>query len=149
MEKPEVFSSDETIVIRMLIGGVINLTGMDTTLDGELYFSGHPRLIDNQITVPDLDLTPGTVDTLLGLKLAFDRESIRDQARMALRLDVSERLALVKEKLSSELSFDDGLGCVRAQLLRSEITGIYPHQSFLRIYVSVNAQGSIYLPCRQ
>jgi hypothetical protein len=149
MYRPEVFASDETVVIRMMIGGLVKLGSIDTSLDGEIFFSGHPRLQDNQITVPDLDLTAGTVDALLALKLALDRDSIREQARSALRLDVSERIAAVKNKLSTELTFSDGLGCVRAELLRSEITGIYPHQSFLRIYVTVNGQGAIYLPCKR
>jgi uncharacterized protein DUF4403 len=149
LEKPQVYASDETLVIRLNLGGVAEAPGgVTTNLEGELYFSGHPRLADNQITVPDLELTTGTVDALLRLKFALDGNGIRDQARAALRLDVSERLAMVKDKLSKELSFNEGLGCVRAELLRSEITGIYPHQGFLRIYVTVNAQVSIYLPCR-
>jgi hypothetical protein len=149
LEKPQIYAADETLVIKLVLGGVADAPGgVTTSLDGELYFSGHPRLVDNQITVPDLEMTPGSVDALLRLKLSLDGNGIRDQARAALRLDISERLALVRDKLSKELTFSEGLGCVRAELLRSEISGIYPHQGFLRIYVTVNAQGSIYLPCK-
>jgi hypothetical protein len=149
LEKPQVFSSGESLVIKLMLGGDLEVAGIETALEGELYFAGHPRLVDNQITIPDLELTPGTVDSLLGLKILLDGGSIRDQARAALRLDVSERLNAVKEKLSTELTFKDGLGCARAELLRSEITGIHPHASFLRIYVTINAQGSIYFPCKR
>ncbi|HLL54256.1 MAG TPA: DUF4403 family protein, partial [Myxococcaceae bacterium] len=149
LEKPEVYPSDDTIVIRMRLGGTAEIAGFPTTLGGELYFSGHPQVIDNQITVPDLDITPGTADELVKLKFALDYTSIRDQARNALRVDVSERLAAVREKLSTELSFDEGNGCVRAQVLRTEVTGIYPHPSYLRIYTQVDAQASIYMPCKR
>lgn len=149
LEKPQIYSSGESLVIKLMLGGDLEVAGMATDLEGELYFSGHPRLVDNQITIPDLELTPGTVDSLLGLKVLLDGGSIRDQARAALRLDISERLNAVKDKLSTELTFKDGLGCARADLLRSEITGIHPHASFLRIYVTINAQSSIYLPCKR
>jgi hypothetical protein len=148
LEKPEVFSAEETVIIRMMLGGTVDIGDMTASLGGELYFSGHPRLADNQITVPDLELTSGSLDALTQLKFALDGGSIRDQARQALRLDVSERLALVRDKLSTQLSFNEGAGCVRAELLRAEVTGIYPHQSFLRIYVTASAQGSVYLPCK-
>ena len=149
LEKPEVYPSDDTIVIRMTLGGKAAVAGFPTTLSGELFFSGHPHVIDNQISVPDLDITPGTADELVKLKFALDYTSIRDQARQAMRVDISERLAAVKEKLSTELSFDEGNGCVRAQVLRSEVTGVYPHPSFLRIYTQVDAQTSLYLPCKK
>ncbi|MCK6548728.1 DUF4403 family protein [Myxococcota bacterium] len=149
LHQPEVFASDETLVIKLSVGGFVEVAGATTSLEGELYFSGHPRLQDNQITVPDLELTPGTLDALLGLKVAMDGGSIRDQARQAMRLDISERLQAVKDKLSTELSFSEGLGCARAELLRAEVTGIHPHASFLRIYLAVHAQGSLYVPCKR
>jgi len=148
LEKPAVYPSDDTVVIRMVLGGKAQVAGIDMTLSGELYFAGHPHVIDNQITVPDLEITPGTANELVKLKFALDYASIRDQARDAIRVDVSERLAAVKNKLSTELSFDEGNGCVRAQVLHTEVTGIYPHPSFLRIYTQVDAQVSMYLPCK-
>ena len=69
--------------------------------------------------------------------------------RQALRVDVSARPAALKDKLSTELSFAEDLGCVRGQVLRSEVTGVYPHPSFLRIYVQVDAQVGLYLPCKK
>jgi len=149
LEKPSVFPSNEQLVVRLNLGGFVKgLMGMKTPVEGELFLTGHPEVIDNQITIPDLELTPGSADSLLQLKFALDSKTIRNQAQQALRLDVSERLNLVKDKLTKELSFSDGLGCVKAELLRSEITGIYPHQSFLRIYVTVHAQAGIFIPCR-
>lgn len=148
MEKPQVYPSDDTVVIRMQLGGKARVGSYSVGVGGELFFAGHPHVIDNQLSVPDLEITPGTASELVKLKFALDYASIRDQARQALRVDVSERLAAVKDKLSTQVSFDDELGCVRGQVLRSEVTGVFPHPSFLRIYVQVDAQLGIYLPCK-
>jgi hypothetical protein len=51
--------------------------------------------------------------------------------------------------MSTELSFSEDLGCVRGQVLRTEVKGIYPHPSFLRIYVETDAQVGLYLPCKK
>ena len=48
------------------------------------------------------------------LKAALDGNSIRDQARDALHLDIGERLAEVRDKLSTDLAFGDNQGCLRA-----------------------------------
>ena len=149
LEEPEVYPSDDTVVIRMKLGGSAKVGAFSLPVGGELFFAGHPRVIDNQLTVPDLEITPGTASELVKLKFALDYESVRDQARSALRVDVSERLAAVKDKMSTELSFSEETGCVRAQVLRTEVTGIYPHPSFLRIYVQVDAQAGLYLPCKR
>lgn len=149
MEEPAVYPADDTVVIRMRLGGNARVGSFSVPVGGEIYFSGHPRVIDNQITVPDLEITPGTASELVKLKFALDYQSVREQARSALRVDVSERLAAVKDKLSTELSFSEDLGCVRAQVLRTEVRGIYPHPSFLRIYVDVDAQAGLYLPCKR
>jgi hypothetical protein len=149
MEKPQVYPSDDTVVIKMNLGGNAKVGSYSVPMTGELFFSGHPRVLDNQISVPDLEITPGTASELLKLKFALDYQSIRDQARQALRVDISERLAAVQDKLSTEMTFAEDLGCVRGQVLRSEVTGIYPHPSFLRIYVEVDAQLGLYLPCKK
>ena len=149
LHHPQVYASDDQIVIRVLLGGKANVLGSKLDMDGEIYFSGHPRVIDNQITVPDLDITPGTAGELLKLKLAVDHDSLVAQARSAMRVDVSERLAAVKSKLSTELTFAEDMGCMRATVFRSEVTGIFPHQHFLRIYVTVDAQAGLYLPCKR
>ena len=148
LEKPHVYPSGDAVVIRMLLGGSARVAGLTIPMDGEIFFAGHPRVIDNQLAVPDLDITPGTAAELVKLKFALDGEAIREQARAAMRVDVSERLAAVKDKLSTELSFAEGEGCVRAEALRSEVTGIFPHETFLRIYVQVDAQASLYMPCK-
>ena len=149
MEKPQVYPSDDTVVIKMNLGGNAKVGDYSVGVGGELYFAGHPHVIDNQLSVPDLEITPGTASELVKLKFALDYASVREQARQALRVDVSERLAAVKDKMSKEVSFADNTGCVRGQVLRSEVTGVYPHPSFLRIYVQVDAQLGMYMPCKQ
>ena len=149
IEKPRVFPSDDQVVLQVSIGGSATLAGIDTNLSGDLYFAGHPRVIDNQITIPDLQITAGTADQLIKLKISFDQETIRDQAQAALRVDVGERLQAIKDKLSKEITFSDDSGCVRAEALRTEVTGIFAHQSFLRVLVQVDAQAAMYLPCRR
>jgi hypothetical protein len=149
MEKPQVYPSDDTVVIKMNLGGNAKVGDYSIGVGGELYFAGHPHVIDNQLSVPDLEITPGTASELVKLKFAMDYQSIRDQARQALRVDVSERLAAVKDKMSTELSFADDSGCARGQVLRTEVTGVYPHPNFLRIYVAVDAQLGLYMPCKK
>ncbi|MGZ3459528.1 MAG: DUF4403 family protein, partial [Archangium sp.] len=149
MEKPQVYPSDDTVVVKMTLGGNAQVGDYAVPVGGELYFAGHPHVLDNQLSIPDLEITPGTASELVKLKFALDYPSIREQARQALRVDVSERLAAVKDKLSTELSFAEDLGCMRGQVLRSEVTGVYPHPSFLRIYVAVDAQLGLYMPCKK
>jgi hypothetical protein len=149
MENPQVYPSDDTVVIRMNLGGKAKVGDYSVGVGGELFFAGHPHVMDNQLSVPDLEITPGTASELVKLKFALDYRSIRDQARQALRVDVSERLAAVKDKMSTELSFSEDMGCVRGQVLRTEVTGVYPHPTFLRIYVQVDAQLGLYLPCKK
>ena len=149
IERPRVFPSDDQVVLQISIGGFATLAGTDTNLSGDLFFAGHPRVIGDQLTIPDLGLTAGTADQLAKLNVSFDQDAIRDQARAALRIDVGERLAAVRDRLSKELSFADDSGCVRAQALRTEVVGISTHQSFLRLLVQVDAEAAISLPCRQ
>jgi hypothetical protein len=149
IEQPQIFPSDDQVVLKVSIGGYATLAGIDTNLSGELFFSGHPRVSDNQISLPDLQITAGTADQLLKLKLSFDEDAIRDQAQAALRVDLSERLAAIHDKLSKEISFDGEQGCVRAEALRTEVADVHAHQSFLRVVVQVDAQAAMYLPCRR
>jgi hypothetical protein len=149
LEKPEVYPSGETLIIKMMLGGSAKVAGVDTPLEGEIYFMGHPRVADNQIIIPDLELTPGSADGLVKMKVLLDGSRLRDQARRALHVDISERLQRVKDKLSKEMTLHQGKSCIRGEVLRSAVTGIYPHQSFLRVYVTVDAQASIYVPCKR
>jgi hypothetical protein len=147
MEKPEVYASKDQLVLKLHINGPIHKFGIDTTLDGDLYMSGHPTVVDNEIRVPDLEPTIETQSFLLRLKAALDGNSIRDQARDALHLDIGDRLAEVRKKLSSDLTFGDNQGCLRANVSKIEITGVHTHQGYLRVYVALTGQASVYLPC--
>jgi hypothetical protein len=147
MEKPEIYSSQDQLVLKLHINGPIDKFGIHTTLDGDLFMSGHPTVIDNEIRVPDLQPTIETSSFLLKLKAALDGDSIRNQARDALRLDIGARLQSVRDKLSSELSFSSGQGCLRAGVEKIEVTSVHAHQSYLRLYVALTGQASVYLPC--
>ena len=147
MEKPEVYAAKDQLVLKLHISGPIHKYGIDTTLDGDLYMTGHPTVVDNEIRVPDLEPTIETQSFLLRLKAALDGNSIRDQARDALHLDIGDRLAEVRKKLSSDLSFGDNQGCLRAVVSKIEITGVHTHQGYLRVYVALTGQASVYLPC--
>jgi Domain of unknown function (DUF4403) len=147
MEKPEIYSAKDQLVLKLHINGPINKYGIHTTLDGDLFMSGHPQVVDNELRIPDLEPTIETSSFLLKLKAALDGASIRDQARDALHLDIGARLQAVKDKMSSELSFNNGQGCLRAAVNKIEVTGIHTHQQYLRLYVALTGQASVYLPC--
>jgi hypothetical protein len=147
MEKPEIYSAKDELVLKLHINGPINKYGIHTTLDGDLFMSGHPQVIDNELRIPDLQPTIETSSFLLKLKAALDGNSIRDQARDALHLDIGARLQSVRDKMSSELSFNNGQGCLRAAVNKIEVTGLHAHQNYLRLYVALTGQASVYLPC--
>jgi hypothetical protein len=147
MEKPEVYASKDQLVLKLHINGPIHKFGIDTTLDGDLYMSGHPTVVDNEVRVPDLEPTIETQSFLLRLKAALDGNSIRDQAREALHLDIGDRLNEVRKKLSSDLTFGDNQGCLRSNVSKIEVTGVHAHPSYLRVYVALTGQASVYLPC--
>jgi hypothetical protein len=147
MEKPEVYASRDQLVLKLHINGPIKKFGINTVLDGDLYMSGHPTVVDNEIRVPDLEPTIETQSFLLRLKAALDGNSIRDQAREALHLDIGDRLGVVRSKLSSDLSFGDSQGCLRSTVSKIEVTGVHAHPSYLRLYVALTGQASVYLPC--
>jgi hypothetical protein len=109
--------------------------------------TGHPTVVDNEIRVPDLEPTIETQSFLLRLKAAIDGNSIRDQARDALHLDIGDRLAEVRKKLSSDLTFGVNQGCLRANVSKIEVTSVHTHQGYLRVYVGLTGQASVYLPC--
>lgn len=148
LSNPEVFaSSADQLVVKLHLAGPIKAGGLSANLDGDLYFVGHPQIIDNELRVPDLEPTVETASFLLGLKASLDHDGIRDQARKALKLDLTERFAAVREKLSKDLPFEEGLGCVRSNVAKIEVTGVYPHASYLRVYVTTTAQAGVYIPC--
>jgi hypothetical protein len=121
--------------------------GLNVDVEGDLFMSGHPVVVDNELRVPDLEPTIETSSFLLKLKAAFDGNSIRDQARAALRLDIGERLRSVRDKLSTDLAFGDGQGCVKATTDKIEVTAVHVHANYLRVYVDVIARANAYIPC--
>jgi hypothetical protein len=147
MENPEVYASKDQLVLKLHIAGPIKKSGIDTTLDGDLYMTGHPTVVDNELRIPDLEPTIETTSFLLGLKAALDGGSIRDQARAALRLDIGERLKAAKDKLSTDLSFGEGKGCLKAQTHKIEVTGVHVHAAYLRVYVDATGSANMYMPC--
>lgn len=147
LEKPEVYAAKDQLVLKLHINGPVSKYGVDTTLNGDLYMTGHPVVEDNELRIPDLEPTIETSNFLLKLKAALDGNTIRDQARAALRLDIGERLKAVRQKLSTDLSFGNGQGCLKADTHKIEVAGVHVHGSYLRVYVNVNASASVYMPC--
>lgn len=147
MEKPEVYAAKDQLVLKLHIAGPIDKYGINTTLNGDIFMSGHPVVEDNELRVPDLEPTIETSNFLLGLKAALDGNTIRDQARAALHLDIGERLRAVKDKLSSDLAFGNGQGCLKAQANKIEVSGVHVHSAYLRMYVGITGSVSVYMPC--
>jgi hypothetical protein len=147
LEKPEIYESQGMLVVKLHLTGPVHGLGIDADLDGDLYLTGHPRVVDNELTIPDLEPTIETKNFLLSLKAVTSGDTIRDQARAALRLDIGERLAGVKSKLSSDLTFGAKGGCFRGSVDKIEVVGAYPHGAYLRVYVAVTARASASLPC--
>lgn len=148
LENPEVYESQGQIVVKVHVKGPIHKLGMDIDLDGDLFLSGHLAVVDNELQIPDLESTIETKNFFLSLKALADGDKIRDQARAALRLDLSERLKGVREKLSSELTFGGPAACFKGDLDKIEVLSAHAHGSYLRVYVAVTARASATLPCR-
>jgi len=139
---PEVYAAADQLVLKVHLGGKAG----SHPLDGDIYFVGHPTVVDNELRVPDLQPTIETGSFLLKLKAALDGEAIRRSARDALRLDLGARLAAVRDKLATEMALGEG-ACLRGVVHRVQVTGVYPHASYLRLYVDVTAQAAVYMPC--
>ena len=72
--------------------------------------------------------------------------------RQALRLDIGARLQAVREKLGKDLVQTQRIsggpeGCIKADVGRIEVTNVFAHDAYLRMYVKVAAQSAAYLPC--
>jgi hypothetical protein len=147
LEKPEVFAGKDQLVLKLRIRGPIRKFGITTTLDGDLYLTGHPVVVDNELQIPDLEPTIETSSFLLKLKDLFDRDSIRDPARAALRLDIGERLQAARSKLSADLAFGEGQGCMKAEVHKVLVTGVHAHAHYLRMHVDVTASARALVPC--
>ena len=147
LEKPEIYESQGALVLKLHLAGPVHKLGIDADLDGDLYLTGHPSVVDNELRVPDLEPTIETRSFLLSLKAMTDGDRIRDQARAALRLDIGARLRDARSKLGDELTFGGEKGCFRGDVDRIEVTGVYPHAAYLRIYVAVTARARATFPC--
>jgi len=147
LENPEIYASKDQLVVKLHMNGPVKKGRIKAILDGDLYMIGRPTVIDNELCVPDLEPTIETSNFLLKLAAAIKGDDIRDQARAALRLDIGERLRSVRDRLSSGLSFDEGKGCLRAQVNKIEVTGVHAHANYLRVYVALTGAASAYLPC--
>ena len=147
MEKPEVYQSEGKLVLKLHLQGPVHKLGIDANLDGDIFLAGHPQVVDNELSIPDLEPTIETKNFLLSLKAATDGENIKNQARQALRLDIGDRLEPVKQKLSSQLQFEAAGGCFRGDVDRLQVTGVYPHAAYLRIYADVTGRARATMPC--
>jgi hypothetical protein len=105
------------------------------------------NVTDNQVTIPDLEPTIETKNFLLSLKAATSEAKIRDQARAALRLDLSDRLQKVRATLADDLTFGGKDACFHGDIDKLDVTGAFPHGSYLRIYVSAVGRASATMPC--
>ena len=147
LERPEVYEYQGALVLKLHIAGPVHSV-VDTDLDGDLYLTGHPAVVDNEAAgAPDLEPTIETRNFLLSLKAMTAGDGIRDQARAALRLDIGERLREARAKLGEELTFGTEKGCFHGEVDRIEVTGVHPHASYLRVYVAVTARARISAPC--
>jgi hypothetical protein len=147
LEKPELYESDGKLVLKMHLHGPVHAHGIDAKLDGELFFTGHPTVTDNELQIADLEPTIETASFLLALKAETDGANIRDTARKAMRLDVAARLLPVKEKLNSALNFGGDSGCFRATVDKIEVKELHSHAAYLRMVVAVTARASLSMPC--
>ncbi len=147
LEKPEVYESQGQIVLKLHLIGPVHKFGIDADLDGEIFLSGHPTVVDNEIQIPDLEQTIETSNFFLSLKAMADGQRIRDQARAALRLDLGERLKSVREKLSTDLTFGSQQACFKGDVDKIEVTGVHAHASYLRVYVGVTGRANASMPC--
>jgi hypothetical protein len=147
MEKPELYESEGLIVLKLHITGPIHKFGIDADLNGDLFLSGHIAVIDNELSIPDLEPTIETKNFFLSIKAAADGGKIRDQAREALRLDLSDRLQSVRQKLSADLTFANDTACFKGEVDKIEVTGAYAHGTYARVYVAVTAHANVRAPC--
>jgi hypothetical protein len=147
LEKPEIYESQGALVLKLHLAGPVHELGMDTDLDGNLYLTGHPSVVDNELRVPDLEPTIETRGFLLSLKAMTDGDRIRDQSRAALRLDIGSRIGDARSKLADELTFGGDRGCFRGDVDRVEVTAVFPHAAYLRVYVAVTARARASFPC--
>ncbi len=149
---PRVSSAAGEVVVVVRIGGHVE-KGVRIDVDGDLFLTGRPAVRDNFLEFPDLRPTIETEQALLAVAIALQEVELTTAVRKALRLDLSARLAAVKEKLVDALSMEkvvvEGVPplCTRAELGRLEIKEIAVHDPYLRATVTTTALLSASLPC--
>jgi len=147
LEKPELYEAQGALVLKLHIAGPVHRLGIDTDLDGDLFLTGHPSVVDNELSMPDLEPTIETKNFLLSLKAMTDGDRIRDQARAALRLDIGARIHEAEAKLGDELTFGGSDGCFKGHVDRVDVPGVFPHAGYLRVYVAVTGRARVDVPC--
>ncbi|MFO0576523.1 MAG: DUF4403 family protein [Polyangia bacterium] len=151
LEKPEIYASGGEVVTKVHLNGFVK-KGLTLSIAGDLYMHGHPQVNDNHIEIPDLEPTIETKNALLKLKATIDGDKMRRKIREALRLDIGARLQSVRQKLANDTTVKQKVnngpeGCVRADVGRVEVSGIFAHDAYLRLYVKANIRTAAYLPC--
>jgi Domain of unknown function (DUF4403) len=149
LTKPEVYGNGGEVVLKVHLGGRVR-KGITIGLEGDLFLAGHPAVHDNQLELDDMRFTVETQNAILAMKTQIDSEAIKRQAKQALRLDISTRLLSVRQKLRDSLTyrFKAGAeGCFKADIGRIEVSNVYAHDSYLRMYVAVQARADAQLPC--
>ncbi|MCU0664298.1 MAG: DUF4403 family protein [Myxococcota bacterium] len=157
LENPEIYASGGLVVVKVHIDGKAR-KGITTRIYGDIYLAGHPQVRDNELLFPDLEPTVESSNLLLRLASKLSKDDIRRQVQQALRLDISLRLAAVKETLSQRLTYVFDIpgsapggqplrGCVQAKVGRIELSDLYAHDSYLRLYVKAIGQAAAYVPC--
>lgn len=150
---PEVFSAAGDVVVRVRIGGSVEKAGIGIDLDGDIYLAGRPTVRDNFLEFPDLSPTVETDQALLKAALAFKQEELVSAVKKALRLDLSARLATVKQKLVDSLTMQkslvDGVAplCTRVEIGRIAVSDIAVHDPYLRATITATALLQASLPC--
>jgi hypothetical protein len=147
LETPEVYESQGALVLKLHLRGAAHKYGIDADLDGDVFLVGHPSVVDNELSLPDLEPTIETRNFFLSLKALTDADSIRDDARKALRLDIGARLHGVTDKLGPDLTFRSPEGCFAGHVDRVAVTGVYAHADYLRVYVAVTGRARVSAPC--
>ena len=147
LERPRIYESQGVVVLQLHLAGPVHAMGIDADLDGDVFFSGHLAVADNELTIPDLEPTIETDNLLLSLKAATGARTLRDAARAALRLDLGERLRQVRGALADDLTFGGKDACVHGDIDKIEVTSVHAHATYVRVYVSVTGRASATMPC--
>ena len=64
MEKPEVYAAKDQVVLKLHIAGPVRKFIFDSNIDGDIFFTGHPVVEDNELRIPDLEPTVDTKNLL-------------------------------------------------------------------------------------